>query len=414
MSRHHLRLASLAALTLALQVACGDDSPTSTSPLDAADDGADATGDGNGDAGIDGPDSADSGDHALLDAPNDDAGDALADTTDSADADGAGDAADTADAQDAPALDVPLEPFTECLDTPFVFTPSGEWEHPWLTGMIAWQNPGHSVEDRVATLPWDVYELEGKFAYGVFGNDLEDEWVRAWIDTCVAWEALGRARTDSDGRVRFELPRHVLPGPGRYAVRMAVEVDASVAEGYVLVVPSRAQLVVFDVDGTLTTSDSELFSDYFSDLFGGDFVPEAYEGAVALVSAYAEAGWEILYLTGRPYWLDRITRGWLGDEGFPLGTLHLTRTLSESLPTEGAVGTYKRDWLEGLLTHHTIFRAYGNATTDIYAYREAGIDVLETFIIGENAGLEGTQPISSYPEHLDGLTVPEAHQPWLD
>jgi hypothetical protein len=412
MLRSQIRLAAFG-LLLSLHLACGVDPLVATFPFDQADTGVDI--DDHLDADPDG--ASDDGNGELgdpVDAANPDAGtDGRLEDSGDADA-GDGDAGDASDATDVRPDPGPLEPFTTCLDTPFVFTPSGSWEHSIATPLIAWQQPGHSVEDRLATLPWETYEIEGKFAYGVFGNDLEDEWVRAWIDTCVAWEALGRARTDSDGRVRFEVPRDALPGPGRYALRMAVEVDGSLASGTLLVVPQGAQLVVFDIDGTLTTGDSELFSDYFSDLFGGSYVPEAYTGAVDVVRAYVDAGWEVLYLTGRPYWLDRITREWLDHERFPLGTLHLTRTLSESWPSNGGVGDYKRAWLEGILAQHDIFRAYGNATTDIYAYRQAGIDLAETFIIGEHAGAEGTQPVSSYPEHRDAVLLPTAIQPWLE
>ena len=44
------------------------------------------------------------------------------------------------------------------------------------------------------------------------------------------------------------------------------------------------------------------------------------------------------------------------------------------LPTDGSVGAYKTDWLDELEADGaTIDLAYGNATTDIHGYKDAGI-----------------------------------------
>lgn len=53
--------------------------------------------------------------------------------------------------------------------------------------------------------------------------------------------------------------------------------------------------------------------------------------------------------------------------------------------------------------------AFGNSSTDICAYADAGIQPENTFIIGDNAGhacsgFAASQPIDSYPAHL--LTLP--------
>ena len=51
-----------------------------------------------------------------------------------------------------------------------------------------------------------------------------------------------------------------------------------------------------------------------------------------------------------------------------------------------------------------IVGAYGNTNTDIMAYRAANIPVYKTFIIGKNAGKNGTRSIHhNYKSHYEWL-----------
>jgi hypothetical protein len=300
---------------------------------------------------------------------------------------------------------------TLCVGRELVAEFSGYWTQD-RSEIIADGQAGHSIEDLIVFPEASDVLVEGKFAYGSLSLDLEEERIYGFIDDCTGWVPLGYGETDTDGRVSFAVPSTALTGPARHEVVMVVDGDGSQARGTILAVPAATVFLLTDIDGTLTTSDSELFSDIFADRFGGDYVPVAYEGAVDMVDAYYEAGYEILYLTGRPYFLDDITRDWLATEGFAIGTVHLTHTLGEALPTDDGVGAYKRDYLAGVLADYSVFRAYGNAETDIFGYFEAGLSASIVYIIGEFAGNEGTQPITSYPEHLDALEIPLAEQPY--
>lgn len=65
----------------------------------------------------------------------------------------------------------------------------------------------------------------------------------------------------------------------------------------------------------------------------------------------------------------------------------------QNLPTQNHVGQAKLDQLKALQgTGLTFIRAYGNATTDIYAYEAAGIPKSEAFIMGKHGGEGGTVP----------------------
>jgi phosphatidate phosphatase PAH1 len=310
---------------------------------------------------------------------------------------------------DIPAASTP--PLRECVGRAFAPTFSRDWEHK-RSRLIVLGPAGHSVEDLIITLGASSATVEGKFAYGAISKDLEDEHIQAFVDDCAGWLDLGIDKTDSDGRVRFTIPSAILDTPGRYEVRMVVQGDGTQTYGYLLVTPAGTQFVVFDIDGTLTTSDAELAEQYFSELFGRRHIPTAYDGARDVVQAYRDAGYEVLYLTGRPYWLSDITRAWLDSQKMPIGNLHLTRRNSESLTTDSGVGAYKRDYLQRVMADHAIARAYGNATTDIFAYTSAPLPLAEVFLIGKHGGKGGTQAVSDYPSHLKMVRILRTAQPF--
>src|SRR5690606_16738855 len=153
-------------------------------------------------------------------------------------------------------------------------------------------------------------------AYGDLSKDLEDERVTAYLSDCAQWQEIGDDLTNSDGRsvVNLDTMAHGL-GVGSYRVEHVVAGDGSRLRSRIDTVPARTHVVVFDIDGTLTTSDGELANDivseFFEPLLTGDYVPEAWPGAVALTREYEARGYVIVYVTGRPYFLHKITRGWL-------------------------------------------------------------------------------------------------------
>ncbi|MEM7607769.1 MAG: HAD family acid phosphatase [Myxococcota bacterium] len=305
--------------------------------------------------------------------------------------------------------------------------PEGRWQRPLRSELIvALGEPTHAVRDAFVPRGQRV-RLEGKFAYGPASTDLEGEEVAAFVAVggCEFLD-LGVAATDSDGRARFDLRVELPVRSAPYAVEMIVLADGSRASGGLYVVPP-GPVVVFDIDGTLTTSDLEMVdgivihhvgatSEALFELSGSalsraqwrgvldvvfDEDATVREGAVDLAWAYADAGVQPVYITGRPYLYDAMTRRWLSDRAFPPGPLFMAQSMAESIPN---VGAYKRELLLELQSDgHEIRAAYGNASTDVCAYEEAGIDASRTFIIGPNAGSacrgDATQPLSSFPSH---------------
>lgn len=247
----------------------------------------------------------------------------------------------------------------------------------------------HRAQDLIVP-PSTVTDFSAKFAYGPTWKDLEGESVEVYIDNCGGWIDLGRVTTDDDGYAT--MPVNVLLQAGQYEMRFVALGDATQARATLWVLPAGTHLAVTDIDGTLTTSDTELWKQ----LFDGSYVPSAYPSAKELTRAHANRGHIVVYLTGRPSWLIDQTRSWLTGRGFAAGPVHLADSNADVLPIDSSVGAYKEAWLEELEDHgYTIDVAYGNATTDIHAYTDAGIGHDRQWIIGSNAGAEGTHAVTS-------------------
>lgn len=267
----------------------------------------------------------------------------------------------------------------------------------------------HAAEDPIVRLGDDAV-VRAKFSYGSRSRDLEGEDVTLFLADapCGPWRLVGSARTDRDGRASVAVTSAQLGGVGAHPLRWVVQGDLSVSDGTVYVVPVDAPTVVFDVDGTLTTDDGEVFEEL---LLGG--TAEVRAGGQDVVRRYVSAGYFVVYITGRPYMLRNGTRAWLRGQGFPPGPLITTSRLRHTLPTRRQVQRFKEQALTDLRLRAglRIVFAYGNASTDVCAYARSSVAPAATFIAGESVeACEGfAAPVSvpvDYVEHLRSLTVP--------
>lgn len=232
--------------------------------------------------------------------------------------------------------------------------------------------------------------LVAKMAYGVVDKDLKDEDVDVFAQrggACAPWELLGTARTtregdlpeerlgtwDDGGRVLLEVPDPQRLPVGRHAVRARVRGDGTAAAFSLWVVRPGTEVAIFDVDGTLTTGDDQLWKELAEAAEGERRPPAAQEAAQALAHAWVAKGVLPVYLTGRPDTLRGFTERWLRDQGFPPGVIRHADRLREAVPTDDSVGRFKVRALRGIAERATVRAAYGNAATDAFAYAEAGI-----------------------------------------
>jgi hypothetical protein len=322
---------------------------------------------------------------------------------------------DTADPVDSGVVDsglldtgtAPLPSLVACHDAPLPDAVStGSWNEP-LSSVITLGDPGHLAIDTLVT-DAAPFEVEGKFVYGALSTDLQGEAVQLWVDDCSgSYVLVGEALTDGDGRARLAFAPSALPGFGSFGVAWRVVGDGTLATGTLRMFPVGTQLVVSDIDGTLTTGDSELLSDLISELLGGGFVPDARDGAFDTMWARTDQGYPLVYLTGRPYYLHELTSGWLNDLGYPRGTLRLAPSNADILPNDASVGAYKADALQQLVDAGFVLSwAYGNADTDIFGYLQAGMAPSTVFVVGEHGGEEGTVDLGDdYLDHLVELAA---------
>jgi hypothetical protein len=272
--------------------------------------------------------------------------------------------------------------------------------------------PRHAMWDAIGA-PGAKLVVRAKLQYARVAKALEHEDAHLWLAECDGWHDQGAAETDGDGVAL--LPVADTLAPGVYDAAVEVEGDASFTRGSVWVVPAGAHLVVYDIDGTLTTDDAQVVLQAVDGFFDETYTPKAYPGAAALTQAHAKLGELGVYLTGRPPMLDQPTRAWLAAEGFAPGVVHVTEAASQALPTETGVGAFKTEFLRKLLRDgYQIDWAYGNATTDISAYLENGLAPANVFIIGKHGGESGTQAFhDSWQPRVDAASaLAPTTQPW--
>ena len=92
------------------------------------------------------------------------------------------------------------------------------------------------------------------------------------------------------------MPVDVTLAPGIYEARFEVLGDATVTVSYLWILPTGSHIAVTDIDGTLTTSDTELFVQ----ILLNSYVPTAYPSAAELTTAHAAKRHVVAYITGRP------------------------------------------------------------------------------------------------------------------
>jgi acid phosphatase class B len=118
----------------------------------------------------------------------------------------------------------------------------------------------------------------------------------------------------------------------------------------------QSQAVVFDIDGTLTPRDVDVF--------------EPRPSAAQAVNAFKTKGYAIVYITTRVPLFQAELPNWLKQNGFPPGTLHVAQTADErARPDQYKAGILARYVNAGWKLAY----AYGDSTTDFEAYAKVGI-----------------------------------------
>lgn len=233
--------------------------------------------------------------------------------------------------------------------------------------------PRHVVLDTV-TASGVSATVRARLAYGLLRKDLEDEWASLSIHREGAWVPVGRARSDDDGLVEFEVPGALLELPGEHLVALLVDADGTRAYGSVWVLETGAPVAIFDIDGTLTRGGIAQRILLRTPI-------QVRPGAVEIVRRQVEAGAQPVYLTGRSFAFEGYTRRWLAKGGFAPGPLIVSPETASGFPWSD-IADFKAAWLRQLqaTVAPDIRAAFGDSETDARAYDRAGIPADRTFL----------------------------------
>jgi phosphatidate phosphatase PAH1 len=279
-----------------------------------------------------------------------------------------------------------------------------EWEHSESSLVKASGAPTHRGRDMFFRADEPQWVL-GKFAYGPSDYDLEDEQIDLYLlRGCTGeWESLGSVHTtnegshedvegvvDTGGRVYFEIPADRRLEPGRHRIHMIVRGDLSSADQYIEVVPEGTPVVLTDVDGTLTTSETEEFFDLLSGT-----LPEVRPGAPEALQALAAKGYHPIYLTARPEFLGTRTHEFVRERGLPPGIVHTSLFFDGALGSEAV--TFKTGELAAFAARGLVPTfAFGNTESDGEAYENAGIQPLDHRVFIEFDDAHGGRRIDTW------------------
>ena len=295
------------------------------------------------------------------------------------------------------------EPRTDDAPCQRPTVPRQAWRHTHLGTLLSGVDSAEHAADDVIIPAGTAATVAGRFTYTALHKDLEREEIVTMLADRAGCAITRLAASLTNGEGRTEATTPPLPA-GQYPYFMLVPGDGSSADGMIWAINPGTKAVIFDIDGTLTTSDSELFED----LLGGN--ADMFPNANAVVQRWADAGYLIIYATGRPNFLRNHTRRWLNRYKFAPGALFTVDRLRETRPTASGVGTFKEALIARLQAAGVkIERAYGNAGTDACAYLRNGIDPSQVFMTGNQArSCDGktTQAMTSYTAHLANLIIP--------
>lgn len=386
------RLAGLLWLGSTVAMGCADDGTAVSGTLgDTTSDAAD-TSDGGGDpsTATDASDPTTAGtasaDGSTTDAPGETSGDPDDTTTGVTD-----------ECPPPPACDTPLP-------NP---GPTVDWNDGQSSIITAVGGPVHRGRDMFYN-PGDVQWVLAKFSYGATDWDLEGERIDLYLlrDCAGEWESLGTTETtyessphptiegveDTGGRVYFQIPADKVLGPGRHRVHMFVRGDATGVDMYIEIVEPGTPFFLADIDGTLTTTETEEFTALLTGVIP-DVNPSAPEALWTLV----ERGYRPMYLTARPEFLGQRTREFVEARALPPGIIHTTLNFTGALGDVAV--TYKTEELAALEARGLVPAwVFGNTSSDADAYEEAGIEPVEQRIFFQYDDEHGGRRIESYAE----------------
>lgn len=260
---------------------------------------------------------------------------------------------------------------TEC-EEPSIYSPAfprEKWQRKRTQVKIRNVTSNHRASDTVVC-EGRPQVLNGRFMYGPLDVvTLTGEKVDIYIMTqplSGKWIHFGTEVTNSSGRLTFPVPLERALGVGVYPVRMVVRGDHTYAECCLTVVARGTEAVVFSIDGSFTASVSIMGSD-----------PKVRAGAVDVVRHWQDAGYLIVYVTGRPDMQKHRVVAWLSQHNFPHGVVSFCDGLTHDPLRQKAM------FLQSLVQEVELnFVAGYGSPKDVAVYAALGLPPSQTYIVG--------------------------------
>jgi hypothetical protein len=225
----------------------------------------------------------------------------------------------------------------------------------------------HRGLDLVTSADQATQQLEGWISYTLVDKALEDEDVDLFACRAGSWQRIAGARTDDEGHFTARLTGAARLPTGLRDLFVSVAGDRTGVGFLAYVAPLDAPLVVSDVDGTLTSSESAFFETIVLGI-----EPGARAGAAAAFASVTPRGFQPVYVTARGNQYTTATRDWLAHKGFPRGPVRLSPSFV-TLPGGDTVD-YKTRTITALASAGLALAAgIGNRASDVAAYANAGI-----------------------------------------
>jgi len=247
-------------------------------------------------------------------------------------------------------------------------TGRGTFQHTSTSIAAKLGSPRHRGIDLIAAESDQTQTIAGKLAYTAADKDAKHERVALFACLGHTWHSLGETRTDRGGRFTVTLSGDQRLPAGVRDLYGIVPADGSGFAFLAYVAKPSESVLVTDIDGTITASEKAVFNTV---LFGDDIGHR-----IGAPQAFAHSGRVVVYLSSRGDQLTGMTRAWLHAHGFPPGPIRHARAAAVA-PGPKTV-RFKADVLRGLGV--PIHAAIGNRSTDVDAYREAGIAADRIFV----------------------------------
>ena len=252
------------------------------------------------------------------------------------------------------------------------------WNHTIESTILSHLGDSHHRGRDMFYTPSEKQTVHAKFTYTLADKDLHGEEIDVFVqrDCASGWEKLGTATTtddgdhatvdavsDNGGRIYFEIPANKKLGLGRHRIRSVVAGDGTYTDSFLDIVEPGTNIIVSDVDGTLTSSED---AEYMNVLKGD--ISETHDGAPEALSTLASKGYRVMYLTARPEILTSRTRDFLKERKFPTGVVH-TSSNTLGAGSGASAEEYKQGEL-ALLKQKGLVVSYGfgNRASDSDAY----------------------------------------------